>query len=182
VSTFNCHDDESLDDDVYRYYAICHPLRPRHISTTTRAVMTVSVIWFTSLLLVSPQLVFQRLDQLLVMRHDEQPPIRIAQVHTCTLRINATGLQFLSAVCLLIDVAAGRQQRRGHGHWPLRPYHFLWPSTSFVIPLFALRVGFCLKTNSNSCSTELYLDHSSVYTFMKSTTVERMYKVQLYFA
>jgi len=143
--------------------------------------MTVSVIWFTSLLLVSPQLVFQRLDQLLVMRHDEQPPIRIAQVHVRYVSTPWACSFCLPSVCLLIDVAAGRATAVPWP-WPVATTAIPFFVAINVFPLFALRVGFCLKTNSNSCSTELYLDHSSVYTFMKSTTVERMYKVQLYFA
>jgi len=63
-----------------RYYAICHPLRARHVHTTTRALMLVAIIWVTSLVLLSPQLVIQRLEPLLVLQPHDEPPIRVAEV------------------------------------------------------------------------------------------------------
>jgi hypothetical protein len=63
-----------------RYYAICQPLRARHVHTTTRAVVLVAVIWVASLLLVSPQLFIQRLEPMLALQLDQEPPIRMVQV------------------------------------------------------------------------------------------------------
>src|SRR6218665_1589888 len=45
-----------------RYYAICHPLRARHVHTITRAVILASAIWAMAILLVIPQLFIQRLE------------------------------------------------------------------------------------------------------------------------
>lgn len=45
-----------------RYYAICHPLRARHVHTITRAILLASAIWTMAMLLVIPQLFIQRLD------------------------------------------------------------------------------------------------------------------------
>jgi len=42
-----------------RYYAICHPLRARHVHTVRRAIRLVVVFWIISLILVSPQLAVQ---------------------------------------------------------------------------------------------------------------------------
>lgn len=63
-----------------RYYAICQPLRARHVHTTTRAVALVAIIWAASLLLVSPQLFVQRLEPMLALQLEQEPPIRIAEV------------------------------------------------------------------------------------------------------
>jgi len=70
-----------------RYYAICHPLRARHVHTTARALALVAVIWVASLLLLGPQLLIQRLEPVLVLQPRLQPPIRVAQVWTCSLRL-----------------------------------------------------------------------------------------------
>jgi len=66
----------------YRYYAICNPLHARHVRTITRALVLVAIIWLTSLLLLSPQLVIQRLEPILVLQPDQEPWIRQAQVST----------------------------------------------------------------------------------------------------
>ena len=67
---------------VCRYYAICHPLRARHVHTVRRAIRLVVVFWIASLILVSPQLAIQRLEPLIAFQTDPgstRPRLRIAQ-------------------------------------------------------------------------------------------------------
>lgn len=56
---------------IDRYYAICHPLRARHVHTVTRAIILASSIWAVALLLVIPQIFVQRLEPKLVFETDE---------------------------------------------------------------------------------------------------------------
>ena len=50
----------------FRYYAICHPLRSRHVHTTERATILIALFWFAGFLMVLPQLFIQRLHYYLV--------------------------------------------------------------------------------------------------------------------
>ena len=63
-----------------RYYAICHPLRARHVHTVRRAVRLVVVFWVVSLILVGPQLAIQRLEPLIAFQTvpgSSRPRLRI---------------------------------------------------------------------------------------------------------
>lgn len=51
-----------------RYYGICHPLRARHVHTVSRAVRLVAVFWIMSFVIVSPQLLIQRLEPFIVVQ------------------------------------------------------------------------------------------------------------------
>ncbi|KAI0225103.1 QRFP-like peptide receptor [Lamellibrachia satsuma] len=65
---------------VVEYYAICHPLRARHVHTIRRAAIILMTLWVASFVIVSPQLVIQRLEPVLVFQPHMDPPIRMAQV------------------------------------------------------------------------------------------------------
>lgn len=64
----------------FRYYAICHPLKARHIHTLKRAIVITVITWVTSFLLVSPQLLIQRLEPRLKMQPEMDPPIKLVMV------------------------------------------------------------------------------------------------------
>ena len=51
---------------IFRYYAICHPLRARLVHTIKRAIRVIIICWVLALLSVSPQLKVQRLEPFLV--------------------------------------------------------------------------------------------------------------------
>ena len=67
---------------ICRYYAICHPLRARHVHTYRRAMGILIVFWAVAFILVLPQLVIQRLEPFIRHQPNETPPIRLAMVCT----------------------------------------------------------------------------------------------------
>ena len=69
-----------IDCTCRRYYAICHPLRARHVHTITRAQVLIAIIWVSSLVLVSPQLVVQRIEPILVWQPHREPAVRTVEV------------------------------------------------------------------------------------------------------
>lgn len=48
-----------------RYYAICNPLRARHVHTAQRAAVLIAVFWAAAFILVCPQLLIQRIEPLI---------------------------------------------------------------------------------------------------------------------
>ena len=67
---------------VDRYYAIRHPLKAMHIHTIKRTLLLLIVFWILSFLLVSPQVMVQRLEPVLRINMEVVPPT-IRRVEQC---------------------------------------------------------------------------------------------------
>ena len=67
-----------------RYYAICRPLQARSFHTVRRTSCLVVVFWVVSLVMLLPQLLAQRLEQLLII--DVHPPLTFNSTPTAEIR------------------------------------------------------------------------------------------------
>ncbi|ELU06872.1 hypothetical protein CAPTEDRAFT_63664, partial [Capitella teleta] len=63
---------------IDRYYAICNPLRARHVHTAQRAMVLISVFWASAFIVLCPQLTIQRIEPLISF--DAEGRMRLAYV------------------------------------------------------------------------------------------------------